>query len=81
MLGFIGLAISGYPMRIALFNGVWVLILYVAVGRAFAQSSTAGPTTESAWLINGLFTLAGFCLVFRRPGAIGSDRTRLPSPW
>ena len=81
MVGFVGLAISGYPMRIALFNGVWVLILYAAVGRAFAQSPTAGPTDARVWLINGLFTLAGFCLVFRRPGAIDADRHRLPSPW
>ena len=81
MVGFVGLAISGYSVKIALFNGVWVLILYVAVGRAFAQSSMAGPSVESVWLINGLFTLAGFCLVFRRPGALSGDGTRLPSPW
>jgi hypothetical protein len=80
MVGFVGLAISGYSMKIALFNGVWVVILYIAVGRACAQSSMAGPSIESVWLINGLFTLAGFCLVFRRPGAIGAAGTRLPSP-
>ena len=79
--GLVGLAISGYSMRVAIFNGVWVLILYIAVGRAFAQSRMSGPSTGTVWLINGFFALAGFCLVFRRPGAIDSDRTRVPSPW
>lgn len=81
MAGFVGLALSGYSLRVAVFNGVWVAILYLAVGRAFAQSRVTGPSIETVWLINGLFTLAGFCLVFRRPGAIDGDRQRLPSPW
>jgi hypothetical protein len=81
MIGFVGLAISGYSMRVGLFNGVWVLILYIAVGRAFARSSLAEPPVETVWLINALFTLGGFCLVFRRPGALDGDRTRVPSPW
>ena len=80
MAGFVGLAVSGYRTGAAFFNGAWVLILYVAAGRAFAQSSTMGPTTEHLWLINGVFTLAGVCLVVRRTGGTGGDTTLLYSP-
>jgi hypothetical protein len=81
MLGFMGLALSGAPSpKVALFNALWLVILYIAVAGAFAPSKTSGPSASSIWLINGVFTLAGFCLAFRRPGAIGADRAHLPSP-
>lgn len=79
MLGFVGLALSGAPSpKIALFNAVWLLILYVAVGLALAPSRSSGPSAASLWLINALFSLAAICVTLRRPGGLSEDRTLFP---
>jgi hypothetical protein len=79
MLGFVGLALSGAPSpKIALFNAVWVLILYVAAGLSLASSRSSGPPAASLWLINGLFSLAAICVTLRRPGGRTGDRTLFP---
>ena len=81
MLGFLGLGVSGYPRRIALFSGVWVLILYFAALRAAAPSSYRAPSIESVWLVNAVFTLAGLWLVWIRPRPDDSGpESRLPMP-
>jgi hypothetical protein len=45
--------------------------------RRFAEHRLDPSTYERIMLP----AIAGPCLTFRRPGAIGADRTRLPSPW
>ena len=67
MLGFLALGISGYSRKIAIFSGVWVLVLYFAALRAAAPSSYRAPSIESVWLVNALFALAGLWLVWIRP--------------
>jgi len=67
MLGFMGLGISGYTRKIALFSGVWVLILYFAALRAAASSSYHPPSIQGVWLVNMIFTLGGLWLVWLRP--------------
>ena len=67
MLGFLALGISGYSRKIALFSGVWVLVLYFAALRAAAPSSYRAPSIESVWLVNSVFTLAGLWLAWIRP--------------
>ncbi len=81
MIGFVALGISGFPRKIALFSGVWVLMLYFAALRSAAPSSYRPPTVESVWLVNALFTVAGLWLVWIRPRPDDSGNTsRLPMP-
>ena len=81
MLGFLALGISGYSRKIALFSGVWVLVLYFAALRAAAPSSYRAPSIESVWLVNAVFTLAGLWLVWIRPRPDDTGpESRLPMP-
>lgn len=81
MIGFVALGISGYARKIAIFSGVWVLTLYVAAVRATVSSPTQGPPTESVWMVNAIFTVAGLSLVWLRPRPDDSGpESRLPMP-
>ncbi len=81
MLGFMGLGISGYTRKIALFSGIWVLILYFAALRAAASSSYHPPSIQAVWLVNAIFTLGGLWLVWIRPRPDDSrPEARLPMP-
>ena len=76
MLGFMGLGISGYTRKIALFSGIWVLILYFAALRAAASSSYHPPSIQGVWLVNVTFTLGGLWLVWLRPRPDDSEPRR-----
>jgi hypothetical protein len=74
MLGFVGLAISGYSWPIALMNGIWVLMFYVVALRAAGPSSTqAPPSVARFWLVNGIFALVGLVIVLVRRRANDGD--------
>jgi hypothetical protein len=79
MLGLVALGISGYSWKIALFNGVWVLMFYVAALRAVAPSSYRGPSAGGVWLVNALFALGGLCAVFI-PRKGGEPDPTIPVP-
>ena len=81
MIGFVALGISGYARKIALFSGVWVLMLYIAALRSTVASAYQGPPPERVWMVNAIFTIAGLWLVWLRPRP--DDRgpeSRLPMP-
>jgi hypothetical protein len=81
MIGFVALGISGFPPRIAVFSGVWVLMLYFVVLRSAAPSSYRPPTVESVWLVNAVFTVAGLWLIWLRPRPDDSgSASRMPMP-
>lgn len=81
MIGFVALGISGFRFKIALFSGVWVLMLYFAALRSAAPSSYRPPTVESVWLVNALFTLGGLWLIWLRPRPDDSgSESRMPMP-
>jgi hypothetical protein len=67
VIGFVALGISGFPQRIALFSGCWVLMLYVAALRAAAPTSNHAPALSNVWLVNVVFALGGLGLVCIRP--------------
>ena len=81
MIGFVALGISGFARKIALFSGVWVLVLYIAAVRSTVSSSYQGPPIESVWLVNAIFTIGGLWLVWLRPRPDDSGpESRLPMP-
>ncbi len=72
-LGFVALGIAGYERMHSLFNGMWMLMLYIAALRAAGSSSFVGPSVRGVLLVNAAFVLAGLCLVWLRPNPIDSD--------
>lgn len=76
VLGFLGLGIAGYERMHSLFNGVWVLMFYVAAMRSAAPSSLQGPSVRGVWLVNAAFVLAGLCLIWLRPNPLRSDEPK-----
>jgi lipopolysaccharide export LptBFGC system permease protein LptF len=67
MIGFVALGISGFRRKIALFSGVWVLVLYIAAVRSTVASAYQSPPAESVWMVNAIFTIGGLWLVWLRP--------------
>lgn len=81
MIGFVALGISGFTRKIALFSGVWVLVLYIAAVRSTAPSAYQGPAIEYVWMVNAIFTLGGLWLIWLRPRPDDSgSESRLPMP-
>jgi hypothetical protein len=79
MIGFVALGVSGFTRKVALFSGVWVLVLYIAAVRSTVASAYQSPPAESVWMVNAIFTIGGLWLVWLRPRPDDSGpESRLP---